>query len=137
MKRRHTFTLSEDLLSEIAEFRWRNRIPSLSRALELILRHAAILSGEVVEPWEAEAVQQEREQNNKAYQQVKATLEREKRGGFVIIALGSLQGYAGTLEEAYSILGEKAPTARHAIIDRVGEKFEAEAVWEAIGERIS
>jgi hypothetical protein len=134
---RRTFTLSEKLLREITDFRWRNHIPSLSQALELILTRALDVSSQVTVHQEDDAVQAEREINNKAYRQIKATLVHEKQGSFVVIANGSLLACAGTLEDAYSILRQKVPTARHAIIDRIDEKLQAEAVWEAIGERIS
>lgn len=137
MKKRQTFTLSDDLLKDIAEFRWRNRIPSLSKALELILRHAIGTRGGATQVLEADPVQHEREMNNKAYQEKKGELLSERKEMFVIIALGKLQGYAPTLEKAYALVKESAPAAKHAIIDRVGEKVEAEAIWEAIGERIA
>jgi hypothetical protein len=137
LKKRQTFALSSDLLREIAEFRWRNRVPSLSRALELILRRAIVVTDQVTELKEPEYVQRERDLNNRAYQELKQTFKHENEGNFAIIALGKLQGYASTLDASYAILRERAPTAKHAIIDRVGEKVEAEATWEAIGERIS
>ncbi len=135
MKRRQTFTLSDDLLNDIAEFRWRNRIPSLSKALELILRRAVESHG-AAKAQEADPAQSEREMNNRAYKEVRATLRSRAEGTFVIIALGKLQGRATTLENAYSLLKERAPTARHAIIDKTDERVEAEATWEAVGERI-
>lgn len=136
MKKRQTVTFSEDLLKDITEFRWRNRVPSLSRALELLLKRAVLATGQVTEFKEAEDVQRERELNNRVYGEIKEEL-KDAKGNLAIIALGKLQGYASTLEEAYAILRERSPTAKHAIIERTGEKVKAQATWEAIGERIS
>ncbi len=129
--------MSDDLLKDIAEFRWRNRIPSLSKALELILKRVVETQGvSAAQVQETDPARSEREMNNRAYEEVRATFRSEPEGTFVIIALGKLQGRAATLEKAYSILKERAPNARHAIIDKVGERVEAEGIWEAIGERI-
>lgn len=136
MKKRQTFAIADQLLHELAEFRWRHRIPSLSRALELILR-AALMEKRQPEPLqEREDVQREREMNNEAYRKAKATFRPENQGDFVVIALGELQGYAHTLSEAFSLLKSRAPRAKHAILDRVGEAVEVEATWEGFAEKL-
>jgi len=72
----------------------------------------------------------ERFANNRTYLEMKAELASKREGSFAVIALGKLQGYAPTLEGAYGLVRARAPRAKHAIIKKIGEKLEAEAVWE-------
>jgi len=137
LKKRQTFTLSDDLLKEIAEFRWRNRIPSLSKAVEHVLRKWVAASAQSTQLVAEDPAETERKINNDAYREMKTTLERKGESSFAVVAIGKLQGYAPTLEEAFALLNSRAPEAKQAIIQKIGEKVETEAVWEAVGERIS
>jgi hypothetical protein len=106
-----TLTLPEDLREQFER-----------KARELYgERGPATALAEAVKQWLAradlQAIQAERESNNRAYRQMKVKLEREYPGKCVIIAHGKFQAAANSFEE----LRDVAPMARHRLAIRIGE----------------
>ena len=87
---------------------------------------------EAVELWLAQhrkrVLDTERSANDRGYEALKAGLERDHWGKWVVIADGTLQGVGDSLEEVEQF----APTARDRIVMRVGEKRpkEVEFGWQ-------
>lgn len=135
MKVRKSFTIDEKLLRELSEFRWRNRINSLSEALEQILRLGLNSLKTVQEVGEDEEVLEQRRINNETYVRIERELN-QYRGKYIIIALGKLIGVADNFEEAVEILRREAPEAKHAIIKKVGREEVIEREWPGLLERL-
>jgi len=135
MKVRKSFTLDEKLLEELSEFRWRNRINSLSEALEIVLGFA--LRSLPLENFvkEDRQIREERMVNNEVYKKIRDQLEGYE-GKYAIIALGKVIGIADDFHRAINILKLKAPDAKHAIIKKIGRKVEVEREWPGILERL-
>lgn len=135
MKVRKSFTVDEELLKEISEFRWRNRINSLSEALERILRVGlnSLKSGREVK--EDEEVLEQRRINNEAYARIERQLH-QYRGRYIVIALGKLIGAADSLKEAVETLRREAPEAKHAVIKKVGKEVVIEREWPGLLEKL-
>lgn len=66
---------------------------------------------------ERDGLKAERALNNLAYRRLKAKLEQEYQGKYVVIAHGALQGIGDTLEQVAHL----APGARHRLVFRVGD----------------
>lgn len=87
---------------------------------------------EAVELWLAQhrkrVLDTERSANDRAYEALKAGLERDRWGKWIVIAEGALEGVGDTLEE----VDNYAPAARDRIVMRVGEKRpkEVEFGWQ-------
>jgi len=135
MKVRKSFTIDERLLKEISEFRWRNRINSLSEALERVLRIGLNSLKTVQEIKEDEEILEQRRINNETYSRIEGELSRYL-GKYIIIALGRLIGVADSFEEAVEILRREAPEAKHAIIEKVGREVVVEREWPGLLERL-
>jgi len=135
MKVRKSFTIDERLLKELSEFRWRNRINSLSEALEQVLRLGLNSLNTVQEVGEDEEVLEQRRINNETYVRIERELN-QYRGKYIIIALGKLIGVADNFEEAVEILRREAPEAKHAIIKKVGREKVIEREWPGLLERL-
>jgi predicted aconitase len=135
MKIRKSFTLDKKLLEELSEFRWRNRINSLSEALEIVLSFA--LRSLPLKNFirEGRQIREERKVNNEIYKKIKDQLEGYE-GKYVIIALGTFMGTADDFHKAINILKSKAPDAKHAIIKKIGRVVEVEREWPGILERL-
>lgn len=135
MKVRKSFTIDEKLLRELSEFRWRNRINSLSEALEQILRLGLNSLKTMQEVGEDEEVLEQRRINNETYVRIERELN-QYRGKYIIIALGKLIGVADNFEETVEILRREAPEAKHAIIKKVGREEVIEREWPGLLERL-
>ena len=135
MKVRKSFTIDERLLSELSEFRWRNRINSLSEALERVLRIGLNSLRTAQEVEEDEEILEQRRINNEIYFRIGGELSRY-RGKYIIIALGRFIGAADSFEEAVEILRREAPEAKHAIIEKVGREVVVEREWPGLLERL-
>jgi len=107
MKVRKSFTIDERLLSELSEFRWRNRINSLSEALERVLRIGLNSLKTAQEVKEDEEVLEQRRINNETYSGIEGELSRY-RGKYIVIALGKFIGVADSFEEAVGGAGGQA-----------------------------
>ncbi|MBI3913622.1 MAG: hypothetical protein HY327_05485 [Chloroflexi bacterium] len=87
---------------------------------------------EAIELWLAQhrlnLMDAEREANDRAYEQLRAELERQHWGKWVVIADGVLQGIGDSLEQ----VNEFAPTARDRIVMQVGatRPSEVELGWQ-------
>ncbi|OGO42511.1 MAG: hypothetical protein A2Z04_01660 [Chloroflexi bacterium RBG_16_57_9] len=77
---------------------------------------------------ESDGVETERALNNLAYHRLKAELQREYQGKYVVIAHSALQGVGDTLEQVASL----APEARHRLLFRVGKAphIRVERLWQ-------
>ena len=135
MKVRKSFTIDERLLSELSEFRWRNRINSLSEALERVLRIGLNSLKTMQEVKEDEEILEQRRINNETYSRIEGELSRY-RGKYIVIALGKFIGATDSFEEAVEILRREAPEAKHAIIEKVGREVVVEREWPGLLERL-
>jgi len=135
MKIRKSFTIDKKLLEEISEFRWVNRINSLSEALEYVLRIGltSIRSTGIVR--EEDEVKYERKINNEAYLQLKNKMDAY-RGKYIVIVRGEMIGVFKNYMDAVKTLLDKAPNAKHAIITKVGRKIEVDREWAGLLEKL-
>ncbi len=87
---------------------------------------------EAVELWLAQQrqklIQAEAKVNNQAFEAMKAELEQNYHGQWIVIAHGKLQGVADVPED----LNDLAPNARHRIVTQVGQthRREVELGWQ-------
>jgi len=87
---------------------------------------------EAIELWLAQQrqklIQKEAKANNQAFENLRAELEQNYPGKWIVIAHGKLQGVADTPEE----LNHLAPTAQHRIVMQVGQSRpqEVELGWQ-------
>jgi hypothetical protein len=87
---------------------------------------------EAIELWlvrqRQKLVQVEAELNNQAFENLRAELEQNYPGKWIVIAQGRLQGVADSPEE----LNHLAPTAQHRIVVQVGQTRpqEVELGWQ-------
>ncbi len=87
---------------------------------------------EAIELWLAQQrhklIQTEATANNQAFETLRAELEQNYHGKWIVIAHGKLQGVADSPEE----MNHLAPTARHRIVMQVGQTRpkEVELGWQ-------
>ena len=76
-----------------------------------------------VESWleqhRRQAIERERQLNNRAYQRMKDHLEQEYPGKYVVIAHGRIQAVADTLDD----LRDVASDTRHRIVLQIGRRI--------------
>ncbi len=104
------------------------------RTARLLHDHDSIKQAltEAIELWLAQQrhrlIQAEAKANNQAFETLRAELEQNYSGKWIVIAHGKLQGTADTPEE----LNLLAPTAHHRIVMQVGDTRpqEVELGWQ-------